>query len=201
MFLDYIITKSWITECSCLITTIITSNPISRLSCMPESTIKRELYKAFDITFGFGTITVALSFTFETQLTTVATFLNGSIYTRSIIWGVDSWQRTKNTLITCYFEWYWNSSRLIVRFIFLLIKTENTDAFSEKKKKKCCIIKKDLSVVHEKFASINQKHYQDLGSVASSKWNFSAPFPSQTSFRGENIDCFLRIFHKRRLFC
>ena len=87
-------------------------------------------------------------------------------------------------------------SRLIVRFIFLLIKTENTDTFSEKKKKKCCIIKKDLSVVHEKFASINQKHYQDLGSVASSKWNFSAPFPSQTSFRGENIDCFLRIFHK-----
>ena len=49
-------------------------------------------------------------------------------------------------------------SRLIVRFIFLLIKTENTDAFSEKKKKKCCIIKKDLSVVHEKFASISQKH-------------------------------------------
>ena len=142
MFLDYIITKSWITECSCLITTIITSNPISRLSCMPESTIKRELYKAFDITFGFGTITVALSFTFETQLTTVATFLNRSIYTRSIIWGADSWQRTKNTLITCYFEWYWNSSRLIVRFIFLLIKTENTDAFSEKTKKKCYIIKK-----------------------------------------------------------
>ena len=93
----------------------------------------------------------------------VATFLNRSIYTRSIIWGADSWQRTKNILITCYFEWYWNSSRLIVRFIFLLIKTENADAFSEKTKKKCCIIKKDLSVVREKFASINQKHYQDLG--------------------------------------
>ena len=44
MFLDYIITKSWIPECSCLITTIITSSPISRLSCMPESTIKRDNY-------------------------------------------------------------------------------------------------------------------------------------------------------------
>ena len=39
MFLDYIITKSWITEWSCLITTIITSSPISRLSGVPESTI------------------------------------------------------------------------------------------------------------------------------------------------------------------
>ena len=48
-------------------------------------------------------------------------------------------------------------------FYFPLDKTENTDAFSEKTKKKCCIIKKDLSVVHEKLASINQKHYQDLG--------------------------------------
>ena len=94
----------------------------------------------------------------------------------------------------CYFEWYWNASWLIVRFIFLFKKTEITDAFSEKTKKKWCLIEKDLSVVNEKFASINQKHYQDLSSVASSKWNFSARFPSQTSFCGENIDCFLRTF-------
>ena len=60
-----------------------------------------------------------------------------------------------------------------------------------------------LVVPRGKFDSTNQKHYLDLGSDASSVWNFCAHFSDVTWrenqwLRRQNVGCFLRLWKTGR---